>query len=49
MAGVRRVLELNGVTVTNVPNDDVFRFVMDVIVGTHEVDELVATLRYLLL
>lgn len=42
-------LELNGVTVTNVPNDDVFRFVMDVTVGTHEIDELAAALRHLLL
>ncbi len=42
-------LELNGVTVTNVPNDDVFRFVMDVTVGTREIDELAAALRDLLL
>jgi death-on-curing protein len=42
-------LELNGVTVTNIPNDDVFRFVMDVTVGTHEIDELAAALRHLLL
>jgi death-on-curing protein len=41
-------LELNGVTVTNIPNDDVFRFVMDVTVGTHEIDELAAALRHLL-
>ena len=41
-------LELNGVTVTNVPNDDVFRFVMDATIGTHEIDELAAALRYLL-
>jgi len=42
-------LELNGVTMTNVTNDDVFRFVMDLTVGTHEIDELAAPLRHLLL
>ena len=42
-------LELNGVTVTNVPNDDVFHFVMDVTVRTHEIDELAAALQHLLL
>lgn len=41
-------LELNGVTVTNALNDDVFRFVIDVTVGTHEIDELAAGLRHLM-
>ncbi len=41
-------LEINGVTVTTIPNDDVFRFVMDVTTGNHEIDELAAALRQLL-
>jgi len=41
-------LEINGVKVTTLPNDDVFRFVMDVTTGNHEIDELAAALRHLL-
>ncbi len=41
-------LEINGVTVTTIPNDDVFRFVMDVTTGIHEINELAAALRQLL-
>ena len=41
-------LEINGVTVTTIPDDDVFRFVMDVTTGNHEIDELAAGLRQLL-
>jgi len=40
-------LEINEVTVTTIPNDDVFRFVMDLTTGTHEIDELATALRHL--
>lgn len=33
-------LELNGVGAIGIPNDDVYRFVMDVAAGDHGVDEL---------
>lgn len=33
-------LELNGVAVTQVPNDDVYDFVVAVAAGNHDVDEL---------
>ena len=42
-------LEINGVRVTTIPNDDVFRFVMDVTTGNQEIGELAAALRHLLL
>ena len=41
-------LEINGVTVTTIPNDDVFRFVMDVTTGNQEIGERAAALRHLL-
>lgn len=40
-------LEINGVAVTAIANDDVYRFVLDVAVGKHEIDELAAELRRL--
>jgi len=33
-------LEINGVDTTRISNDDVYRFVMDVAAGEHEVDQL---------
>ena len=33
-------LEINGVDTTRIPNDDVYRFVMDVAAGGHEIDRL---------
>jgi len=39
-------LEINGVRVTTIPNDDVFRFVMDVTTGNHEISELASALRH---
>jgi len=41
-------LEINGVSVTTIPNDDVFRFVMDVTTGTPEIGELASALLHLL-
>lgn len=41
------VLELNGIDVTRISNDDVYRFVMGVAAGSHEVDELAAELQRL--
>ena len=41
-------LEINGVRVTTIPNDDVHRFVMDVTTGNHEIGELGSALRPLL-
>jgi death-on-curing protein len=38
-------LEINGVDVTVVSNDDVFRFVVGVAAGRDEIDELAARLR----
>ena len=40
-------LELNGVAVTQVPNDDVYRFVMRVAAGNHAIEELAAQLEHL--
>ncbi len=41
-------LEINGVYVMTIPNDDVFRFVMDVTTGDEEIGELASALRHLL-
>ena len=40
-------LELNGVEASAIPNDDVYRLVMDVAAGTQEVGELAARLQEL--
>jgi death on curing protein len=40
-------LELNGVAVTQIPNDDVYRFVLGVAAGNHAVDELAAQIEHL--
>ena len=40
-------LEINGVAVTAVPNDEVFRFVVNVAAGSHQIDELADGLRRL--
>jgi death-on-curing protein len=40
-------LELNGVDATSIPNEDVFRFVMDVAAGRDEVGEIAAQLATL--
>ncbi len=40
-------LELNGVATTRISNDAVYRFVMDVAAGSHEVHELAARLAKL--
>ena len=40
-------LEINGVSVTQVPNDDVYRFVMAVAAGHDDVEALTAGLRRL--
>jgi death-on-curing protein len=40
-------LELNGVAATAIPNDGVYRFVMDVAAGAHEIAELAADLERL--
>ena len=40
-------LEINGVPVTTIPNDDVYNFVVDVAAGKHEVSELAAELQRL--
>ena len=40
-------LALNGVDATVIPNDDVYRFVMDVAEGNHDIDELSRELRRL--
>jgi death-on-curing protein len=40
-------LEINGVVVTAVPSDEVFRFVVDVAAGRQQIDELAAELRRL--
>lgn len=40
-------LELNGVTTTTIPNDDVYAFVMAVAIGHEDVDELAARLHHL--
>lgn len=40
-------LEINGVTTTSIPNDDVYNFVMDVAAGGHQVSELAAKLQRL--
>jgi death-on-curing protein len=40
-------LELNGVTVSHIPSDDVYDFVIDVTVGSHEIDEIAERLRRL--
>jgi death-on-curing protein len=42
-------LEINGVTVTEVANDDVYELVMAVTVGDHDVDAIAAMLRTLIL
>ena len=41
-------LELNGVDVTVIPNDDVYRFVIDVAGGSHEVADLASELERLM-
>jgi death-on-curing protein len=38
-------LELNGVPITDVSNDDVYEFVMDVAAGQHEIEEIAARLQ----
>jgi len=40
-------LEINGAAVTAVPDDEVFRFVVDVAAGSHEIEELATELRRL--
>ena len=40
-------LELNGVSVTRISNDDVYDFVMDIATGQHEVEEIATALRRL--
>lgn len=40
-------LELNGVAATRISNDDVYRFVVDVAAGKHEIEELAARLQKL--
>jgi death-on-curing protein len=40
-------LELNGIEATRILSDDVYRFVTDVAVGSHAVDEPAAELRQL--
>ena len=42
-------LELNGCSVSRVPNDDVYDLVMEVAAGRHEVVELAARLRRMVL
>jgi death on curing protein len=37
-------LDINGITVTGVPNDDVYSFVMDSAAGNHDVEELAVEL-----
>jgi death-on-curing protein len=39
-------LELNGVGVTGIPNDDVYELVMAVAAGRHDVDEIAVLLRH---
>lgn len=38
-------LELNGVPIIDVSNDDVYEFVMDVAAGQHEIEEIAARLQ----
>ncbi len=40
-------LGLNGVTVSHIPSDDVYDFVIDVTVGSHEIGEIAEKLRRL--
>jgi len=40
-------LEINGAAVTAVPDDEVFRFVVDVAAGSHGIEELATELRRL--
>ncbi len=40
-------LELNGVAVTQVPNDDVYRFVLGAAAGKHSIEELAAEIQRL--
>lgn len=40
-------LELNGVMVTHIPSDDVYDFVIEITVGSHEVGEIADALRRL--
>lgn len=40
-------LEINGVTVTGIPNDDVYRLVVDVAGGKHEVSGIAEELKEL--
>ena len=40
-------LELNGVTVSHIPSDVVYDFVIDVTVGSHEIGEIAERLRRL--
>ena len=40
-------LEVNQVPVTHIANDDVYRFVMEVTVGNHEINEIAQKLRRL--
>ncbi len=40
-------MELNGITTTAIPNDDVYDFVMAVAIGHEDVDELAARLHHL--
>lgn len=41
-------LEINGVRVTAIPNEDVYTFVIEVAAGAHEVSELAAELQRLI-
>lgn len=41
------LLEINGVAVTHVSNDDVYDFVVTVAAGSHDVEEIARTLRSL--
>jgi len=38
-------LELNGASVTQIPNDDVFDFVLEIAAGKHDVVEIASALR----
>jgi death-on-curing protein len=40
-------LELNGVAVTHIGNDDVYGFVMEIAAGSHQVDDIAEMLRRL--
>jgi len=46
--GTATFFEINGVTVTGIANDDVYRFVMDVAAGNEDIDQLAGQLRRLL-